>query len=65
MISKDKIKGFIFGVATTSLILSGTVAFASPISKSITAVYNNIKIVVNGSEVTPKDSNGNVVEPFI
>lgn len=26
--------------------------------------YNNIKIKINGKEIEPKDSNGNVVEPF-
>jgi len=65
MFSKDKVKGFIIGAATTSLILSGSAAFADPVSKSITAVYNGIKIVVNGNQVTPKDSDGNIVEPFV
>ncbi|RAV18807.1 stalk domain-containing protein [Paenibacillus contaminans] len=65
MISKEKVKGFIMGVATTSLIVSGTAAFADPVTKGITAVYNNIKIVVDGTTVTPRDSEGNVVEPFI
>ena len=26
--------------------------------------YNNIKIKINGKEIEPKDSNGNIVEPF-
>lgn len=34
-------------------------------SVEVTTFYNDIKIVVNGSEITPKDVNGNIVEPFI
>ena len=32
---------------------------------SIDVLYNNIKIVIDGAEYTPKDVNGNTVEPFI
>ncbi len=64
MINKDKLKGFIAGVCVTLVISSGAV-FADSISKSVTAVYNNIKIVIDGKEITPKDANGNTVEPFI
>jgi len=31
---------------------------------TISVVYDNIKVVVNGVEITPTDANGNVVEPF-
>ncbi len=34
-------------------------------SVEVVTVYNDIKIVVEGNEVTPEDVNGNVVEPFI
>lgn len=64
MINKDKIKGFISGVCVAVVLCSGTV-FADSISKTVTAVYNNIKLVINGEEITPKDANGNIVEPFI
>jgi hypothetical protein len=37
VISKDKVKGFIIGVVTTSLIVSGTAAFADPVSKNVMA----------------------------
>ncbi len=64
MINKDKIKGFLAG-ASVAVILCSTTVFADSISKAVTAVYNNIKIVIDGEEITPKDANGNVVEPFI
>jgi sRNA-binding regulator protein Hfq len=65
LITKDKAKGFVFGVATSCLLVAGASAYADPVSKSITAVFNDIKIVVNGNAVTPKDSDGNVVQPFV
>ena len=37
---------------------------ASAYSKTIQVQYSGIKLVVDGSTVTPKDSKGNVVEPF-
>lgn len=44
-------------------MLSGT-ALAFSGQKSIQAVYNNIKLVIDGKPYTPKDASGNVVEPF-
>ena len=43
MINKDKIKGFIAGVCVAFVVSSGVV-FADSVSKTVTAVYNNIKI---------------------
>ena len=34
-------------------------------TKQLTANYNDIKIVIDGDLITPKDANGKVVEPFI
>ena len=62
---KKELKGFTVGVLTTSLILASGTVFAAPVQKQINAVYNNIKLVINGQQYTPKDSDGNVVEPFI
>ena len=64
MINKDKIKGYVAGIVT-AILLCSTVTFAQSIEKVVTAVYNNIKIVIDGTEIEPKDANGNVVEPFI
>lgn len=64
--SKDKIKGFLSGILVMTLIFSMSISvYALSGSKSITASYSNIKIYVNQNLVTPKDSAGNVVEPFI
>ena len=64
MINKENIKGFVIGAAAASLICTSAV-FAQNLEKTVNAVYNNIKLVINGAEVTPKDANGNTVEPFI
>jgi hypothetical protein len=47
-------------------ILGTTVipALATATTRTLTAHFNNIKIVVNGELITPRDSNGRVVEPF-
>jgi len=34
-------------------------------SKKVELFYRDIKIMLNGNTITPKDANGNVVEPFI
>ena len=64
MINKDKIKGFLIGLSV-AVILCSTTVLADTVSKTVTAVYNNIKIVIDGEEITPKDANGKTVEPFI
>lgn len=64
MLNKDNIKGFAIGFVASALLLCSA-TFAENVQKTITAFYNNIKIVVNGETITPKDANGNVVEPFI
>lgn len=45
--------------------ISGTAFAASTITtKMIEAQYSGIKLVVDSIEVTPKDANGKVIEPF-
>ena len=39
--------------------------FAAPLVKNVSISYNDIKITLNGKQITPKDANGNAVEPFI
>jgi hypothetical protein len=46
-------------------LLSGATAFAAARTENITISFNGIRLVVNGTEVTPRDGAGNVVEPFI
>lgn len=55
---------FITGFVICSLLF-GTMAFASQGNQMIGVVFNNIKIVIDGQTVMPKDGNGKVVEPFI
>ena len=46
------------------LTLSVTV-FAKQATETISVMYDNIKILIDGVEYTAKDANGNVIEPFI
>jgi len=63
---KKEIKGFVTGVVTTAFISAAVfTGFAEPVEKAINAVYNNIKLYVDGNLVKPKDAKGNDVEPFI
>lgn len=57
---KMKIIGFVVALV---MVLSIT-AFATVGSRTAELWYNNIKIMINGKEVTPVDANGNAVEPF-
>ena len=40
-------------------------AMTSYADKAITATYRDIKLVVDGKTIVPKDANGNTVDPFI
>lgn len=60
----DKLKGAIAGALTVAVIGCST-GLAKEAAESITAVYQNIKLVVDGVLIEPKDANGNAVEPFI
>lgn len=62
--NKDHIKGFLCGTVSAALLCSA-VAFGDSAEKTLTALYSNIRLVVNGATVTPTDANGNAVEPFI
>lgn len=61
---KNTLKGYLIGVLSTILLI-GSVCYASSGTKTIEAFYNNIKIYVDGVKIDPKDANGNTVEPFI
>ena len=64
--NKKKIVRRTAAAALGAALLCGTALAASTItSKTITAQYMGIQIVVDGVAVTPKDANGNVVEPFV
>lgn len=59
-----RLQGVLIGVLVGALLTSGIV-FAEEISKTINAVYMNVKLVVDGVQIEPKDANGSYVEPFI
>ncbi len=61
---KKRLQGLITGMLIGALLTSGIV-FAKNIQETINAVYMNVKLVIDGEEITPKDANGNIVEPFI
>lgn len=55
-----------FGVGMLlGVFVASGVSFAKQEIKSVEQIYDDIKIVINGSEITPRDSKGDVVEPFI
>jgi len=52
-------------VSALLLLLIVSPGFAKSVKKNIEVTYNNIQIVIDGVKITPKDANGNIVEPFI
>lgn len=62
---KERGKGFIAGLLV-SAILAGTIGTAAATigSRTVKADYADIKIVLNGNQITPQDANGKEVEPF-
>ena len=52
-------------IAFVLVFALGMTAFASSGSKTAELFFRDIKISLNGKEITPKDADGNAVEPFI
>ena len=61
---KQRFQGIIIGIIIGVLFTSG-MAFAKQMEETIKVTYDNIKILINGTEYAPTDVVGNVVEPFI
>ncbi len=61
---KSFTKGIIAGV-TAGAVFAGFTAFGKEGIESLTAVYRDIKIIVDGTTIDPRDVSGNSVEPFI
>ena len=59
-----RIQGIIIGFIVSALLFGGT-TLAIVGTKSISVLYRDISIVIDGKEIIPKDINGKVVEPFI
>lgn len=62
---KFQLRSFLSGVLFSALIISliGTAA-ATIGQRNLTADYTDIKIELDGKQLTPTDANGNAVEPF-
>jgi|GEM_PF-7086207 len=60
------IKSFIAGVLFTILAVTLTsTVFGTQLNQTITAIYRDIKIIIDGKEIIPKNADGNIAEPFI
>lgn len=59
-----RLQGFIAGILASSLA-AGFYVTAKNMYEKIDILYNDIKIISDGEALTPKDANGNTVEPFI
>ena len=57
-----RLQGLITGIII-GMLMAGSVAYAA--TKTIEVSYNNIKIVVDGTEIIPKGVDGTTIEPFI
>ena len=62
---KDLLRGFVLGVLLTALAAAIPAVGAAATKRTIDVVYNDIKLVIDGKEITPLDGAGNPVEPFI
>ena len=60
--SKSFILGFMF--CAIIMVLAGT-ALAAWGTQKIDVTYKDIKLNIDGTQITPKDANGNAIEPFI
>ncbi len=58
-------KSRIILIAVTMMLALGATVLAKQTTETINVMYDNIKILIDGVEYTPKDANGNIVEPFI
>ena len=64
IIMKQRMQGIIIGLLIATFLYEGT-AFALTGSRTVDITYRDIKIVVDGTLITPRDANGNVIEPFL
>lgn len=55
---------FLMGMVTTLLLISLSVSAFAAYNQSLTVTYDDIKLNINGMQITPKDVTGRVVEPF-
>ena len=60
------LKGIIIGIAVTLVVFS-LVTGVSALARAVTAtlIFNDIRIEIDGEEITPRNAAGEAVEPFI
>ena len=56
---------FLMGMVTMLLMMALSVSAFAAYNQNMNVTFDNVKINVNGSQITPKDATGRVVEPFI
>ena len=61
---KKRMQGLIAGIII-GITLTGGMTFAKSGTERLEAVFNNIKLYVDGIKITSKDAAGKTVEPFI
>ena len=62
----EKIKWFSLGIAVCIMLtVAAPQALAARVERQATLLFNNIRISLNGNLITPRDAQGNAVEPFI
>ena len=59
-----RLQGLFVGVLI-GVLLTGGLVFAKTGTEMIEVTYQNVKLYVDGVLITPKDANGNIVEPFV
>ena len=61
---KERLRNFVLGILIFCFIF-GISTLAATTQKEIDVTYRDIKLQIDEKEVTPRDSSGNIVEPFI
>ena len=56
---------FLMGMVTMLLLMALSVSAFAAYNQNMTVTYDNVKINVNGTQITPTDVTGRAVEPFI
>jgi hypothetical protein len=62
-IMAKRLQGLIAGIVVGALLTGGTALAAT--TQRLDAVFNSIKLFVDGKEVVPRDATGKTVEPFL
>ena len=62
---KQRMQGMVIGFLVSVLFLSGITVWAATGTQNVSITYRDIKLQIDGVPLTPRDANGNVVEPFI